>query len=94
MPSPEVVVFEPSSPVVVEVVVLVPTFKLLHWKGAGPPSSVRVAAVGVLVSRYCWAALTVPVAEYVEGAIVATTTPTPVSCCLMTLGVTVPLTGA
>ena len=63
VPSPEVVVFEPFSPVVVEVADLVPTFKLLHWKGAGPPSSVRVAAVGALVSRYCWAALTVPVAE-------------------------------
>ena len=63
VPSPEVVVVEPSPPVVVEVVDFVPTLRLLHWKGAGPPSSVRVAAVGALVSRYCWEALTVPVAE-------------------------------
>ena len=63
VPSPEVVVVEPSPPVVVEVEALVPTLRLLHWKGAGPPSRVRVAAVGALVSRYCCAALTVPVAE-------------------------------
>ena len=62
VPSAEVVVC-PSPPAVVEAAVLVPILRLLHWNGDGPPSIVRVAVVGALVSRYCWAALTVPVAE-------------------------------
>ena len=46
-----------------EVFSFVPILRLKQEKGAGPSFVETVAVAGALVSRYCWEAVMVPVAE-------------------------------